>query len=109
MPACRQKRKSVSSARVADEVVALKDGSWAAVNALNPESDLSIAANAALDLGGTEQTVATLTLNGRLRKFGQTTWGAIGSGARHETELITGSGILHVSGPTQTGLTLIVK
>lgn len=93
----------------ADEIVALKDGSWAAVNALNPESALSIAANATLDLGGTEQTVATLTLNGRLRKFGQTTWGAIGSGARHETELITGSGILHVSGPTQTGLTLIVK
>lgn len=93
----------------ADEIVALKDGSWAAVNALNPESDLSISADAALDLGGTEQTVATLTLNGRMRRFGQTTWGAIGSGAAHETELITGSGILHVSGPKQPGLILIVK
>ena len=46
----------------ADEIVALKDGSWAAVNALNPESDLSIAADAALDLGGTEQTGLTLTV-----------------------------------------------
>ena len=44
----------------ADEVVALKEGSWAAVNALNPESDLSIAAGAALDLGGTDQTGLTL-------------------------------------------------
>ena len=80
-----------------------------AVNVLNPESDLSIDAGAKLDLGGTDQTVATLTLKGRLRRLGPTTWGAIGSGADHETDLIVGDGILRVTGPARSGLSVIVK
>ncbi len=80
-----------------------------AVNVLNPESDLSIDAGAKLDLGGTDQTVATLTLKGRLRRLGPTTWGAIGSGAAHETDMIVGEGILRVAGPARSGLAVIVK
>lgn len=80
-----------------------------AVNVLNPESDLSIDAGAKLDLGGTDQTVATLTLKGRLRRLGPTTWGAIGSGADHETDLIVGDGILRVTGPARDSLSIILR
>lgn len=50
----------------ADEIAMLMRGEWKAVNVLNPASDLSIDAGAKLDLGGTDQTVATLTLKGWL-------------------------------------------
>jgi hypothetical protein len=93
----------------ADEIAMLVRGEWKAVNVLNPASDLSIDAGAKLDLGGTDQTVATLTLKGRLRRLGPTTWGAIGSGADHETDLIVGDGILRVTGPARSGLSVIVK
>lgn len=93
----------------ADEIAMLMRGEWKAVNVLNPESDLSIDEGAKLDLGGTDQTVATLTLKGRLRRLGPTTWGAIGSGADHETDLIVGDGILRVTGPARSGLSVIVK
>jgi len=93
----------------ADEIAMLMRGEWKAVNVLNPASDLSIDEGAKLDLGGTDQTVATLTLKGRLRKLGPTTWGAIGSGAEHETDLIVGEGILRVAGPARSGLSVIVK
>ena len=92
----------------ADEVAMLKDRSWTAVNVFDPASDLSIADGATLDLGGVDQTVATLTLDGRLKRRGATTWGAVGSGAKYETPLITGSGILRVKGPGR-GLVIIVK
>jgi len=74
----------------------------------DPASELTIADGATLDLGGVDQTVATLTLNGRLQKKGPTTWGAVGSGAKYETPMITGSGILRVKGPGR-GLGIIVK
>ncbi len=93
----------------ADEIAMLARGEWKAVNVLNPECDLSIDAGAKLDLGGTDQTVATLTLKGRLRRLGPTTWGAIGSGAAHETDMIVGEGILRVAGPARSGLVVIVK
>ena len=93
----------------ADEVAMLKENSWKAVNVLDPKTELSIAAGATLDLDGVDQTVSTLTLGGRLRRLGPTTWGAIGSGAEHETDMITGSGILRVLGPSRSGLILIVK
>ena len=93
----------------ADEIAMLMRGEWKAVNVLNPESDLSIDEGAKLDLGGTDQTVATLTLKGRLRRLGPTTWGAIGSGADHETDLIVGEGVLRVTGPARSGLSVIVK
>ena len=93
----------------ADEVAMLKESSWKAVNVLDPGTELSIAAGATLDLDGVDQTVSTLTLGGHLRRLGPTTWGAIGSGARHETDMITGDGILRVLGPSRSGLTLIVR
>lgn len=65
-------------------------------------------AGAVLDLRGTDQTVASLTLGGRLQRKGKTTWGAIGSGAEHETPMITGGGILRVKGPSN-GFMLIVR
>lgn len=92
----------------AEEVVTLKNRSWKATNVFDPASTLSIADGATLDLGGVDQTVATLTLNGRLQKKGPTTWGAVGSGAKYETPMITGSGILRVKGPGR-GLVIIVK
>jgi hypothetical protein len=79
------------------------------VNVLDPASDLSIDAGATLDLGGADQTVSTLTLDGRLRCLGETTWGAVGSGAAHETPRITGTGILRVKGPARRGMVIIVK
>ena len=93
----------------ADEVAMLKENSWRAVNVLDPASDLSIEAGATLDLDGVDQTVSTLTLDGRLRCLGETTWGAVGSGAVHETPRITGTGILRVKGPARRGMMLIVK
>ena len=92
-----------------DEVVALKENSWRAVNVLDPASDLSIEAGATLDLDGVDQTVSTLTLDGRLRCLGETTWGAVGSGAAHETPRITGTGILRVKGPAPRGMVIIVR
>ena len=93
----------------ADEVAMLKEKSWKAVNVLDPGTELSIAAGATLDLDGVDQTVSTLTLGGHLRRLGPTTWGAIGSGAKHETDMITGDGILRVLGPSRSGLTLVVR
>ncbi len=92
----------------ADEVVALRDMSLKTENVFDPASDLSIASGAVLDLRGTDQTVASLTLGGRLQRKGKTTWGAIGSGAEHETPMITGGGILRVKGPSN-GFLLIVR
>lgn len=92
----------------AAEVVRLKDRSWRAMNAFDPASELSIADGATLDLGDVDQTVATLSLAGRLQRKGAATWGAIGSGAKYETPMITGSGILRVKGPG-SGFMLIVK
>ena len=69
---------------------------WAAQRASDPNRRL-------VSLG-----VASLTLGGRLQRKGKTTWGAIGSGAEHETPMITGGGILRVKGPSN-GFMLIVR
>ena len=76
---------------------------------LDPATDLSIDAGATLHLDGVDQTVETLTLGGRLMRKGETAWGAIGSGAEHETAQITGAGILRVKGPVKPGFMIIVK
>jgi hypothetical protein len=93
----------------ADEVAKLKEDSWRTVNILDPESDLSIANGATLVLDGVDQTVSTLTIDGRLQCLGETTWGAIGSGAENETPRITGNGILRVKGPRKFGTKIIVR
>ena len=40
---------------------------------------------------------------------GPTTWGAIGSGTDHETDLIVGDGILRVTGPARDSLSIILR
>lgn len=80
-----------------------------AVDVLDPDTELNIANGATLDLGGTEQTVATLSIGGHLKCRGETTWGAVGSGAAHETPRIVGSGILRVKGPAPRGMVVIIK
>ncbi|QJE97684.1 beta strand repeat-containing protein [Luteolibacter luteus] len=64
-------------------------------------SDLTVAEGATLKLDypdGTPDSVATLTLGGKLAVSG--IWGAEGSGAAHTSPLITGTGLLNVaSGP----------
>ena len=92
-----------------DEVTLLKNGSWRAVNVLDPDTELSVAADAMIDLGGTDQTVATFSIGGCLKCYGETTWGAVGSGAEHETSCITGTGILRVKGPAPRGTIIIFE
>ncbi len=91
----------------ADEVAMLRDGSWRAVDVLDPDTELNVAAGATLDLGGTDQTVATFSIGGLLKCYGETTWGAVGSGAAHETPRITGGGVLRVKGPAPRGTIII--
>ena len=69
--------------------------SIANVDSLADTSDVHLATGAVLDLNfsGTD-TINQLFIDGVNQALG--TWGAIGSGADHETALITGSGILNL-------------
>ena len=93
----------------AEEVEMVMDASWKRMGVLSPETDLVIAEGATLELNGSDQTVATLTLGDHLYKLGATTWGAVGSGAEHETEQLTGRGILRVKGPLDPGTIIFVR
>lgn len=94
----------------ADEVAMLKNERvWRAVDVLDPGTDLNVAADATLDLGGTDQTVTTFSIGGHLKCHGETTWGAMGSGAAYETSCITGSGVLRVKGPAPRGTIFILR
>ena len=93
----------------AEEVGMVMNDTWKRMDVLNPDSDLIIAAGATVDLGGTDQTVATLTLGDHLYKLGETTWGPIDSGAEYETDQLTGTGILRVKGPLDGGTIIFVR
>ena len=93
----------------AAEVEMVMEDSWKRMDVLSPETDLVIAEGATLNLNGSDQTVATLTLGDRLYKYGETTWGPIGSGAEHETDQLSGRGILRVKGPLDPGMYFMIR
>ena len=68
----------------------------------NTVVSISSGSETALDYAGTME-VAELRIDGR-RRGG--TWGAVGSGAQHETALITGTGFLHSD---ERGVMLLIR
>jgi autotransporter-associated beta strand protein len=87
----------------AREIAGLAALSWNAVDQLPVETELRVDEGANVALNIATQTVARLALDGRLKKFGDTTWGAPASGAEHEDTHFSGAGILHVLGPENPG------
>ncbi|MBQ9430755.1 MAG: hypothetical protein IJU44_04300 [Kiritimatiellae bacterium] len=93
----------------AEEVEMVMNDSWKRMGVLSPDTDLVIAEGATLNLNGSDQTVATLTLGSRMYKYGETTWGPVGSGAEHETDQLSGRGILRVKGPLDPGMYFMIR
>ena len=74
---------------------------------LNTNTVLVIDGGATLELqSGVSQTVTSLTLDGKLWRRGDCTWGASGSGAQYTSPQFSGTGVLHVLGPAPLGTVL---
>lgn len=68
-------------------------------------ADVALGTGTSLHLAFTgTDTIRRFTINGVVQDIG--TWGAIGSGATHETALITGPGLLNVSSIGAAGFTI---